>query len=45
MHQLPELGLPELQFERLRLTRIPKGADLILNKVAGAPGFLDRQST
>jgi hypothetical protein len=24
---------------RLRLTRIPKGADLILNKVSGAPGF------
>src|SRR5262245_58672322 len=24
---------------RLRMTRIPKGADLILNKVAGAPGF------
>jgi len=22
---------------RLRMTRIPKGADLILNKVAGAP--------
>jgi molybdopterin-biosynthesis enzyme MoeA-like protein len=24
---------------RLRVTRIPKGADLILNKVSGAPGF------
>jgi molybdopterin-biosynthesis enzyme MoeA-like protein len=24
---------------RLRMTRIPKGADLILNKVSGAPGF------
>ena len=24
---------------RMRLTRIPKGADLILNKVSGAPGF------
>jgi molybdopterin-biosynthesis enzyme MoeA-like protein len=23
----------------LRMTRIPKGADLILNKVSGAPGF------
>jgi molybdopterin-biosynthesis enzyme MoeA-like protein len=23
---------------RLRMTRIPKGADLILNKVSGAPG-------
>ena len=25
--------------EALRMTRIPKGADLILNKVSGAPGF------
>ena len=24
---------------RLRMTRIPQGADLILNKVSGAPGF------
>jgi hypothetical protein len=24
---------------RLRMTRIPKGADLILNKVSAAPGF------
>jgi len=24
---------------RLRMTRIPKGADLILNRVSGAPGF------
>src|SRR5262245_5601968 len=24
---------------RLRMTRIPEGADLILNKVSGAPGF------
>ena len=24
---------------RLRMTRIPKGADLILKKVSGAPGF------
>jgi len=24
---------------RLRMTRIPKGADLILNSVSGAPGF------
>ena len=24
---------------RLRMTRIPKGADLVLNKVSGAPGF------
>jgi len=24
---------------RMRMTRIPKGADLVLNKVSGAPGF------
>ena len=29
----------EMNETRLRLTRIPKGADLILNKVSGAPGF------
>jgi molybdopterin-biosynthesis enzyme MoeA-like protein len=29
----------ELNEARLRMTRIPKGADLILNKVSGAPGF------
>jgi molybdopterin-biosynthesis enzyme MoeA-like protein len=29
----------EMNEARLRLTRIPKGADLILNKVSGAPGF------
>jgi len=29
----------------LRLTRIPKGADLIFNKVSGAPGFwIDNKS-
>ena len=33
----------EMNEARLRLTRIPKGADLILNKVSGAPGFWDRQ--
>jgi molybdopterin-biosynthesis enzyme MoeA-like protein len=29
----------EMNEARLRMTRIPKGADLILNKVSGAPGF------
>src|SRR5262249_7404287 len=29
----------EMNEARLRLTRIPKGANLILNKVSGAPGF------
>ena len=33
----------EMNEARLRMTRIPKGADLILNKVSGAPGFWDRQ--
>jgi molybdopterin-biosynthesis enzyme MoeA-like protein len=33
----------EMNEARLRLTRIPKGADLILSKVSGAPGLLDRQ--
>jgi len=29
----------EMNEARLRMTRIPKGADLILNKLSGAPGF------
>ena len=29
----------EMNEARLRMTRFPKGADLILNKVSGAPGF------
>jgi molybdopterin-biosynthesis enzyme MoeA-like protein len=29
----------EMNEARLRMTRIPKGADLILHKVSGAPGF------
>src|SRR5689334_21210329 len=29
----------EINEARLRMTRIPKGADLILNKVSGAPGL------
>jgi molybdopterin-biosynthesis enzyme MoeA-like protein len=29
----------EMNEARMRMTRIPKGADLILNKVSGAPGF------
>jgi molybdopterin-biosynthesis enzyme MoeA-like protein len=29
----------EMSEARLRMTRIPKGADLILNQVSGAPGF------
>src|SRR5262249_8896289 len=33
----------EMNEARRRLTRIPKGADLILNKVSGGTWFLDRQ--
>src|SRR5499427_6447526 len=29
----------EMNEARLRMTRIPKGAELVLNKVSGAPGF------
>jgi molybdenum cofactor synthesis domain-containing protein len=29
----------ELNEARMRMTRIPQGADLVLNKVSGAPGF------
>lgn len=29
----------EMNEARLRMTRIPSGADLVLNKVSGAPGF------
>jgi len=29
----------EMNEARLRMTRIPKGADLVLNKVSGTPGF------
>ena len=29
----------EMNEARLRMTRIPKGADLVLNKVSGPPGF------
>src|SRR5881398_633908 len=29
----------EMNDARMRMTRIPKGADLVLNKVSGAPGF------
>jgi molybdenum cofactor synthesis domain-containing protein len=32
-------GGVELNEARMRMTRVPKGADLILNKVSAAPGF------
>jgi molybdopterin-biosynthesis enzyme MoeA-like protein len=39
LHEWVETTGAEMNEERLRMTRIPKGADLILNKVSGAPGF------
>ena len=39
LHEWVKTTGAEMNETRLRLTRIPKGADLILNKVSGAPGF------
>jgi molybdenum cofactor synthesis domain-containing protein len=39
LHEWVETTGTEMNEARLRMTRIPKGADLILNKVSGAPGF------
>ena len=39
LHECVKTTGAEMNKARLRLTRIPKGADLILNKVSGAPGF------
>src|SRR6266516_5936566 len=39
LHEWVKTTGAEMNKARLRLTRIPKGADLILNKVSGAPGF------
>ncbi len=41
LHEWVKTTGAEMNEARLRLTRIPKGADLILNKVSGAPGLLD----
>jgi hypothetical protein len=38
-HEWVETTGAEMNEARLRMTRIPKGAELILNKVSGAPGF------
>jgi molybdopterin-biosynthesis enzyme MoeA-like protein len=43
LHEWVKTTGAEMNEARLRLTRIPKGADLILNKALGAPGLLDRQ--
>jgi molybdenum cofactor synthesis domain-containing protein len=39
LHEWVKTTGAEMSEARLRMTRIPKGADLILNKVSGAPGF------
>src|SRR6516164_5603300 len=39
LHEWVETTGAEMNEARLRMTRIPKGGDLILNKVSGAPGF------
>jgi molybdopterin-biosynthesis enzyme MoeA-like protein len=39
LHEWVKTTGAEMNEARLRLTRIPKGGDLILNKVSGAPGF------
>ena len=43
LHEWVKTTGVEMNEARLRMARIPKGADLILNKVSGAPGFSDRQ--
>jgi molybdenum cofactor synthesis domain-containing protein len=39
LHEWLKVTGAEMTEARLRMTRIPKGADLVLNKVSGAPGF------
>jgi molybdenum cofactor synthesis domain-containing protein len=39
LHEWLKATGAEMSEARLRMTRIPKGADLVLNKVSGAPGF------
>jgi molybdenum cofactor synthesis domain-containing protein len=39
MHERLAATGAEMNDARLRMTRIPKGADLVLNKVSGAPGM------
>src|SRR5262245_45610591 len=39
LHEWVKTTGAEMNEARLRLTRIPKGAELILNRVSGAPGF------
>src|SRR5271166_7041915 len=39
LHEWVKATGAEMSKARMRMTRIPKGADLVLNKVSGAPGF------
>ena len=39
LHEWLKATGAEMNEARMRMTRIPKGADLVLNKVSGAPGF------
>src|SRR5436190_13422534 len=39
LHEWVKTTGAEMNEARLRMTRIPKGAELVLNKVSGAPGF------
>jgi molybdenum cofactor synthesis domain-containing protein len=39
LHEWVKATGAEMNEARLRMTRIPKGAELVLNKVSGAPGF------
>jgi molybdopterin-biosynthesis enzyme MoeA-like protein len=39
LHEWVKATGAEMSEARMRMTRIPKGADLVLNEVSGAPGF------
>jgi molybdenum cofactor synthesis domain-containing protein len=39
LHEWLKATGAEMSEARMRMTRIPKGADLVLNEVSGAPGF------
>jgi molybdopterin-biosynthesis enzyme MoeA-like protein len=39
LHEWVKTTGAEMNEARLRMTRIPKGADLVINKVSGAPGI------
>ena len=43
LHEWVKTTAAEMNEAHLRMTRIPKGPDLILNKVVGGAWLLDRQ--